>query len=99
MKQKGLHEGCIEQIRRLAFEHLAEGKTPATDADGLIRLDDLELREDVQTAVMDLWNQATTDNLEEISDLAGFRLDFNNLFGFEVEGVDYERPVEIEWSL
>ena len=99
MKQKGLHEGCIEQMRRLALEHLAEGKTPATDEQRLIRLDDLELRDDVQSAVMDLWSQATSENLEEISDLAGFRLDFNNLFGFEVEGVDYERPTETEQSL
>jgi enoyl-[acyl-carrier protein] reductase/trans-2-enoyl-CoA reductase (NAD+) len=99
MKEKGLHEGCIEQMRRLAFEHLAAGKTPATDGEGLIRLDDLELRDDVQNAVMELWRQATTENLEEISDLAGFRLDFNNLFGFEVEGVDYEQPVETDQSL
>jgi enoyl-[acyl-carrier protein] reductase/trans-2-enoyl-CoA reductase (NAD+) len=99
MKRKGLHEGCIEQMRRLAFDHLAAGKTPATDEQGMIRLDDLELRDDVQAEVMELWGQATTENLEEISDLAGFRLDFNNLFGFEVEGVDYEQPVETELAL
>jgi enoyl-[acyl-carrier protein] reductase / trans-2-enoyl-CoA reductase (NAD+) len=99
MKRKGLHEGCIEQMRRLAVEHLADGKTPATDEQGLIRLDDLELRDDVQAEVMDLWSQATTENLEQISDLAGFRLDFNNLFGFEVDGVDYEQPTETEMAL
>jgi enoyl-[acyl-carrier protein] reductase/trans-2-enoyl-CoA reductase (NAD+) len=99
MKRKGLHEGCIEQMRRLAFDHLATGKTPATDEQGMIRLDDLELRDDVQAEVMELWGRATTENLEEISDLAGFRLDFNNLFGFEVEGVDYEQPVETELAL
>lgn len=99
MKEKGLHEGCIEQMRRLAFDHLADGKTPATDKQGMIRLDDLELSDEVQSAVMDLWRRATTENLEEISDLAGFRLDFNNLFGFEVEGVDYEKPTETERSL
>jgi enoyl-[acyl-carrier protein] reductase/trans-2-enoyl-CoA reductase (NAD+) len=86
-------------MRRLAFDHLAAGKTPATDEQGMIRLDDLELRDDVQAEVMELWGQATTENLEEISDLAGFRLDFNNLFGFEVEGVDYEQPVETELAL
>jgi enoyl-[acyl-carrier protein] reductase/trans-2-enoyl-CoA reductase (NAD+) len=99
MKQKGLHEGCIEQMRRLVFDHLAAGKTPATDESGMIRLDDLELRDDVQAEVMELWGRATTENLDEISDLAGFRLDFNNLFGFEVEGVDYEQPVETELAL
>jgi enoyl-[acyl-carrier protein] reductase/trans-2-enoyl-CoA reductase (NAD+) len=99
MKQKGLHEGCIEQMRRLVFDHLAAGKTPATDESGMIRLDDLELRDDVQAEVMELWGRATTENLDEISDLAGFRLDFNNLFGFEVEGVDDEQPVETELAL
>jgi enoyl-[acyl-carrier protein] reductase / trans-2-enoyl-CoA reductase (NAD+) len=99
MKRQGLHEGCIEQMRRLAVEHLAGGKTPTTDEQGMIRLDDLELSNGVQTEVMELWNQATTENLEQISDLAGFRLDFNNLFGFEVEGVDYEQPTETELPL
>lgn len=99
MKRKGLHEGCIEQMRRLAFDHLAAGKTPATDDQGMIRLDDLELRDDVQAEVMELWGRASTENLDEISDLAGFRLDFNNLFGFEVEGVDYEQPTETELTL
>jgi enoyl-[acyl-carrier protein] reductase / trans-2-enoyl-CoA reductase (NAD+) len=99
MKRKGLHEGCIEQMRRLVFEHLAAGKTPTTDEQGMIRLDDLELRDDVQTEVMDLWSQANTENLEEISDLAGFRLDFNNLFGFEVDGVDYGQPAETDLAI
>jgi enoyl-[acyl-carrier protein] reductase/trans-2-enoyl-CoA reductase (NAD+) len=99
MKSKGLHEGCIEQMRRLAFEHLTAGKTPKTDEQGRIRLDDLELREDVQTEVMRLWGRATTENLEEISDLAGFRLDFSNLFGFEVDGVDYEQATETDLGL
>ncbi len=99
MKRKGLHEGCIEQMRRLAFDHLAEGKTPVTDGQGMIRLDDLELSDAVQAEVMDLWSKATTENLEQISDLAGFRLDFNNLFGFEVDGVDYEQPTETELEL
>lgn len=99
MRKKGLHEGCMEQMRRLAFEHLAAGRTPTTDNQGMIRLDDLELRDDVQAEVMDLWGRATTENLEEISDLAGFRLDFNNLFGFEVDGVDYQQPTETDLTL
>jgi enoyl-[acyl-carrier protein] reductase/trans-2-enoyl-CoA reductase (NAD+) len=99
MKNKGLHEGCIEQMRRLCFDHLAGGRTPATDPQGMIRLDDLELREDVQAEVMELWGRATSENLEEISDLAGFRLDFNNLFGFDVDGVDYELPAETDLAL
>jgi enoyl-[acyl-carrier protein] reductase/trans-2-enoyl-CoA reductase (NAD+) len=99
MKAKGLHEGCIEQMRRLVFDHLADGKNPATDGQGLIRLDDLELRDDVQNEVMELWGQATSENIEAISDLASFRRDFNNLFGFDVEGVDYGKPTETDLPL
>ena len=99
MKQKGVHEGCIEQMQRLCFSHLADGKEPSLDGDGLIRLDDLELRDDVQTAVEGLWNEVSTDNLEELSDIAGFRREFNNLFGFDVEGVDYKKPTETDVAL
>ena len=99
MKQKGIHEGCIEQMRRLCFEHLAEGRTPELDAGRMIRLDNLEMREDVQQEVAALWPRATTENVENISDLAGYRRDFSNLFGFDVDGVDYEAPVETEIAL
>ena len=99
MKQKGVHEGCIEQMQRLCFSHLADGKEPALDGEGLIRLDDLELRDDIQTAVAGLWEKVSTDNLEELSDIAGFRREFNNLFGFDVEGVDYGQPTETDVAL
>ena len=96
MKAKGTHEDCIEQMRRLFLNHLADGKAPRTDADRLIRLDDLELSEDVQQQVTELWPQVTTDNLQDVSDYAGFRLSFNQLFGFDVEGIDHDQPVESE---
>ncbi len=96
MKAKGTHEDCIEQMRRLFLNHLADGKAPRTDADRLIRLDDLELSEDVQQQVTELWPQVTTDNLQDVSDYAGFRLSFSQLFGFDVEGIDYDQPVESE---
>ena len=99
MKQKGVHEGCIEQMQRLCFRHLADGKEPSLDGEGLIRLDDLELRDDIQTAVAGLWEKVSTENLEELSDIAGFRREFNNLFGFDVEGVDYARPTETDVAL
>jgi enoyl-[acyl-carrier protein] reductase/trans-2-enoyl-CoA reductase (NAD+) len=99
MKRKGMHEGCIEQMRRLCFDHLAEGLAPQFDASRLIRLDNLEMRDDVQQEVAELWPQATTENAEEISDLVGYRRDFSNLFGFDVDGVDYEAPVETEITL
>ncbi len=99
MKQKGTHEGCIEQISRLCFDYFAAGKEVATDANRLIRLDNLEMQEDVQSAVADLWGRVTTENLSEISDVAGFRKEFSNLFGFQVDGVDYEALTETELAL
>jgi Fic family protein len=99
MKAKGLHEGCIEQMRRLAFDHLAQGATGRVDESGFIRLDDLELRADVQAETLALWDKVTTENLAELSDIAGFRRDFSQLFGFDVEGVDYESAVETDTRL
>jgi enoyl-[acyl-carrier protein] reductase/trans-2-enoyl-CoA reductase (NAD+) len=69
------------------------------DENGLIRLDDLELRADVQAEALALWDRVTTENLAELSDIAGFRRDFSQLFGFDVEGVDYESPVETDMRL
>lgn len=93
MKEKNIHEGCIEQIYRLFKGRLfAAGEVP-TDAEGRIRIDDLEMREDVQEQVAALWSKVTTENLEEIGDLEGYRNDFFNLFGFNVEGIDYQADV------
>jgi enoyl-[acyl-carrier protein] reductase/trans-2-enoyl-CoA reductase (NAD+) len=96
MKERGIHEGCIEQMRRLCFDHLATRKSPAVDAGRLIRLDDLEMRADVQAEVERLWPLVTTANLNDLSDFAGLKRDFNQLFGFDVPGVNYEAAVETE---
>lgn len=93
MKAKGIHEGCIEQIQRLYQEHLYNGGEVPVDAKGRIRIDDLEMREDVQNEVTALWAQSTTETLPTIGDLKGYSTDFFNLFGFEVPGVDYETDV------
>ncbi|WP_133242643.1 enoyl-ACP reductase FabV [Flavobacterium psychrotolerans] len=90
MKAKGIHEGCIEQIQRLYQERLFTGAAMLTDEKGRIRIDDLEMRDDVQQQIADLWTKATTENLSEIGDLKGYRKDFHNLFGFEFEGVNYK---------
>ena len=90
MKEEGIHEGCIEQIQRLYQERLFTGKEIPTDEKGRIRIDDLEMRPEVQEKVAKLWNEAVTENLSEISDLQGYRKDFYNLFGFDVDGVDYK---------
>jgi enoyl-[acyl-carrier protein] reductase/trans-2-enoyl-CoA reductase (NAD+) len=89
MKEEGIHEGCIEQIQRLYYERLYNGNSIPVDDKSRIRVDDWEMREDVQERVASLWEQATTESLTEIGDLAGYRKDFLNLFGFDFEGVDY----------
>ncbi|MDM1396535.1 trans-2-enoyl-CoA reductase family protein [Myroides odoratimimus] len=88
MKEKNIHEGCIEQMQRLFADRLYGGNL-ALDAEGRIRVDDWEMREDVQSAVAKLWEEVTSDNIEAISDLAGYRKDFFNLFGFEFDSIDY----------
>lgn len=93
MKAEGLHEGCIEQIQRLFKERLYTGAEVLTDEQGRIRVDDLEMRDDVQAQVAALWTEATTETLPAIGDLAGYKKDFLNLFGFDVAGVNYEADV------
>jgi enoyl-[acyl-carrier protein] reductase/trans-2-enoyl-CoA reductase (NAD+) len=94
MKEKGLHEGCIEQIERLFADRLYGNKGPALDEKGRIRIDDWEMRGDVQAAVAEVWPQVTTENLEELSDIAGYRAEFLKLFGFGLPTVDYEADVD-----
>ena len=96
MKAKNLHEGCIEQMHRLFTRHLYPGKnTPvALDADGRIRIDDWEMRPDVQAEAAQLWPQVTTENLAAITDIAGYRAEFLRLFGFGLPGINYDAGVE-----
>lgn len=89
MKAEGVHEGCIEQIQRLFADRLYTNGAVPTDDKGRIRIDDWEMRDDIQERVKALWATATTENLPEIGDLAGYKQDFLNLFGFGFDGVDY----------
>ncbi|WP_316768928.1 enoyl-ACP reductase FabV [Pedobacter frigiditerrae] len=93
MKEEGIHEGCIEQIQRLFKNRLYTGDAVPLDEKGRIRIDDWEMREDVQAQVAKLWAEATTEELPSIGDLAGYKTDFFNLFGFQVAGVDYTADV------
>lgn len=99
MKEAGLHEGCIEQIQRLFADHLASGGTPTLDEKGRIRIDDWEMRDDIQAAVASAWEKVTTANLSELSDFSGYRTEFLRLFGFGIEGVDYEADTNPEKPL
>jgi enoyl-[acyl-carrier protein] reductase/trans-2-enoyl-CoA reductase (NAD+) len=92
MKAKGTHEGTIEQMQRLFADRLyTENGEVALDEAGRIRVDDWEMADDVQAEVAKLWNETTTENLSEISDIEGYRKEFFNLFGFELDGIDYEK--------
>ncbi len=94
MKKEQIHEGCIEQIQRLFKDKLYTKGAIPTDEKGRIRIDDLEMRSDVQAQVATLWTQASTEALPAIGDLDGYKKDFFNLFGFEVDGVEYEKEVD-----
>lgn len=99
MKEKGTHEGTIEQIVRLFHDGLGPGRTPRVDEQGRIRMDDWEMSPDVQTAVARLWPTITTENLLTETDYEGFKREFRSLFGFELPGIDYSVPVELDATL
>jgi enoyl-[acyl-carrier protein] reductase / trans-2-enoyl-CoA reductase (NAD+) len=94
MKERGLHEGCIEQMVRLLRDFLHAGGEVPVDEAGRVRLDDLEMRPEVQEEVARRWREVTSDNVAELADLEGYRADFLRLFGFGVEGVDYLAEVD-----
>jgi enoyl-[acyl-carrier protein] reductase/trans-2-enoyl-CoA reductase (NAD+) len=95
MKARGEHEGCIEQVNRL-FRDSLYGTAAGPDADGRLRADNLELNPEVQAEVAEIWEQINTDNLKTLSDFDGYRQEFLQLFGFEVDGVDYDADVNPE---
>jgi enoyl-[acyl-carrier protein] reductase / trans-2-enoyl-CoA reductase (NAD+) len=89
MKAEGSHEGCIEQIERLYSKRLYTNGQVPVDEQGRIRIDDWELDTSIQDRIAKLWTNATTENLDEISDIEGYRKDFHSLFGFGLKEVDY----------
>jgi enoyl-[acyl-carrier protein] reductase/trans-2-enoyl-CoA reductase (NAD+) len=94
MKAKGTHEGCIEQIQRLFATQMYNGSALTFDEGGRVRIDDLEMKPEVQAEVARIWPTVTTENLAELTDIAGYRQDFLKLFGFGLSGIDYEADVE-----
>jgi enoyl-[acyl-carrier protein] reductase/trans-2-enoyl-CoA reductase (NAD+) len=100
MKEKGLHEGPIEQLNRMFRDRMyrEDGQPAPTDEEQRLRLDDWEMREDVQAQCKALWPQVTTENLFQLTDYAGYKHEFLKLFGFEREDVDYTKDVDPELS-
>ena len=94
MKEKGGHEGCIEQVDGLFREKLYGAGSTDLDSSNRYRMDGLELRDEIQDAVEALWGQCTTENIAEISDLSGYREEFLKLFGFGYGSVDYDADVD-----
>lgn len=95
MKEKGLHEGTIEQMYRLFAEQLYGDGAPEVDEDGRIRMDDWEMREDVQREVHELWDAVNEENVTAIADVEGFQHEFLQIHGFDFDEVDYEADVKV----
>lgn len=95
MRAEGLHEGCIEQINRMFSERLykADGSAAEVDDSNRLRLDDWELREEIQQHCRDMWPQVTSENLAELTDYREYKEEFLKLFGFGIEGIDYDQDV------
>lgn len=95
MKEKGIHEGCIEQMYRLWGEKIFGDNGILVEKDGMLHVDDWEMREDVQNEVMAIWQRINSENLLELADIEGYWNDFYQMFGFKIEGVDYSADVEV----
>lgn len=93
MKDKGIHEGCIEQMQRLFLDKILDDAQ--VDDRGFVRMDDWEMREDVQSLVAERWDLVDNDNVAELADIDGYWEDFYHMFGFKIDGVDYSADVEI----
>ena len=95
MKIDGSHEGCIEQLYRLFTEGLYSDN-PRLDGEGRLRMDEREMRADVQAKVAESWAKISTENLNQLTDFSGYKQEFLSLFGFGVAGVDYDQEVDSE---
>ena len=93
MKEAGNHEGCIEQMYRL-FSEFGNNKLNL-DADGMIRMDDYEMLPDIQEKVTEVWNNISQENFKDCTDIDGYWKDFYEMFGFGIDGVDYDADVEV----
>lgn len=98
MKAEGSHEGCIEQLYRLFTEGLY-CDNPRLDNEGRLRMDELEMRPNIQDKVAESWAKISSENLHSLTDFEGYKQDFLGLFGFNISGVDYEADVNPEVAI
>ncbi|MFH7564095.1 enoyl-ACP reductase FabV [Oceanimonas smirnovii] len=96
MKEQGIHEGCIEQIQRLFYDRLYSAQPASVDEQNRLRLDDWELRDEVQNACREIWQQVQDDNIYQLTDYQGYKDEFLRLFGFGLQGVDYDADVDTQ---
>lgn len=92
MKKLEIHEGCIEQMNRLFHDRLSLD-CPPTDEEGRIRMDDYEMKPEVQSAIMEIWEQIDSSNVKELADLDGYWEDFYHMFGFHFDKIDYSEDI------
>ena len=96
MKETGLHEDCIQQIDRLFRTRMFNGSALSFDDEGRVRMDDWEMKPEIQQKVKALWPAVTTDTIDEMTDFAGYQENFLKLFGFGLAGVDYSADTNPE---
>ena len=94
MKELDIHEGCIEQIDRMFRTQLYKSAGADLDDSSRIRMDDWELRDEVQDKVKTVWPDVTTENLFDLTDYQGYKDEFLKLFGFGIDGIDYDADVD-----
>lgn len=99
MKEQNVHEDCVRQMYRMVHDKLCNGGAVITDESRLIRMDDWEMKPEVQAAVLEVWNTISQDNLEQATDIDGYWQEFYEIFGFHMDGVDYDADVDTEVSI
>ncbi|MCH5268771.1 MAG: trans-2-enoyl-CoA reductase family protein [Lachnospiraceae bacterium] len=99
MKEKNLHEGCIEQMYRMVHDRICAAGGVPTDENRLIRMDDYEMKPEVQDAVKEIWDKITPENVKELTDINEYWQGFYEIFGFRIEGVDYDADVDIQTGI
>lgn len=96
MKEKGIHEGCIEQMYRLMHDRIGKDRKVPVDDKRLIRMDDYEMRSEVQEEIFKLWDSISENNIKDIADIDGYWKEFYEIFGFGIADIDYNADVAIQ---